>query len=288
MEREIREALQWASFRLEKAGVPYPAAEAEILLSCALESERLSLYAGRPVLAGGKSDCFVEMVSRRCRREPLAYIINRKEFLGRNFYVSPAVLVPRPETELLVEAVATWIRGQGADRLPLCILDLGTGSGVIAVSLALLFPQARVYATDVSPAALEVARKNAHRHGVEKRISFARGDFFDALPRQNLLLFRVVVSNPPYILQDDLSRLPPEVKYEPQQALDGGEDGLFAYRRILSGLPAHLDHPGLLALELGQGQDRDVKALCLDTDIFSAIKVCRDYSGIKRHILCWR
>lgn len=198
------------------------------------------------------------LLVRRERREPLAYLLGEREFYGLSFFVTPAVLIPRPETELLVEMIRSPPpRPAGSQRL--AIADIGTGSGCIAVTLAELLPEAQVYATDISEDALEVARRNAARHGVN--VTFLLGDLLAPLPKE--LLFEVIVSNPPYISRTEAETLAPEViDGEPHVALfDTDADGLGFYRRLASDAPKRLAPGGLLAVEVGMGQSGAVARL---------------------------
>ena len=216
------------------------------------------------------------LLARRASREPLAYLLGERGFYGLSFRVTPAVLIPRPETELLVEAALAV--GQGH------ILDIGTGSGCIAVTLAKLLPNASVWATDISEAALDVARENAARHGVV--VTFALGDLLAPLPQG--LCFDVIVSNPPYIAPADATTLEPEVGvFEPHTALFdpiSGSDGLTLYRRLASEAPAWLTEGGWLMVEVGQGQAEAVAALFADAGL-TAIDVREDLAGIPRVVL---
>lgn len=197
------------------------------------------------------------LVARRAQHEPIAYLTGRREFYGRDFVVSPAVLIPRPETELVVDVASRLVaRISRVDRPP-HIVDVGTGSGIIAVTLAIAHPTARLTATDVSDAALSIARANAERHGVAGRITFATaalvGDERDV---------DLVVSNPPYVARDDAQDLQPEVRlYEPHLALFGGVDGLDVLRALIPAARAALSPGGWLVMEIGAGQAQDVKAL---------------------------
>jgi release factor glutamine methyltransferase len=218
--------------------------DGELLIAHALGVERIDLYLqfdrslGEPLLASIR-----DLVRRRARGEPVAYITGVREFYSRTFEVTPDVLIPRPETETLVDAVLARAEGAPAGDLA----DLGTGSGCIAVTLAAELPGRDVVATDLSGAALEVAAANAERHGVAERVRFLQGDWAAALDGP----VAVVVSNPPYITAAELAELPRDVSaFEPRLALDCGSDGLDAYRRLLASLGSRLLPTGLLALEV--------------------------------------
>jgi release factor glutamine methyltransferase len=193
-------------------------------------------------------DAFVE---RRLAREPVAYIRGVQEFWGRDFVVSPAVLIPRPETELVVEEALRFLAGRPAAT----VIDVGTGSGCIALTVLLESPSARVYGVDVSARALAVARENAARHGVADRVHFIEGAYFGAAPRPADL----IVSNPPYVAEGDRPGLAPEVRdHEPSVALFGGADGWRDIRRILRGAATALSPGGVLIVELGYGQGEQI------------------------------
>ncbi|HPU00592.1 MAG: peptide chain release factor N(5)-glutamine methyltransferase [Firmicutes bacterium] len=281
----IEEALRWASSCFAAAGLERPRDEAEILLAQLQKRDRLKIFLERAgILEEKAAAAFAAAVERRLRGEPLAYIVGRKEFYGLEFTVNREVLIPRPDTEHLVDAVLEWVRGRERD---ICGLDLGCGSGNLAVTLAFHLPQAVLYAVDISAGALQVAQANAARHGVVERLRFCRGDYFEALrgieppPRFNL-----VVANPPYIATAEIETLPAAIRdYEPRAALDGGSDGLEAYRRILKGAPPYLRGPGLMALEIGADQGDAVLALCRDSGLFHTLTLHRDYSGRPRVVL---
>jgi release factor glutamine methyltransferase len=220
------------------------------------------------------------LLTRRLAREPLAYILGERAFYGLDFYVTPAVLIPRPETELLVEVVLS-LRGGGGPLLA----DIGTGSGCIAVTLAKRLPDAAVFATDISDEALAIARKNAERHEVE--LTLLQGDLLAPLPAE--MRFDVIVSNPPYIARSESETLAPEVLGEPHTALfDTDADGLGFYRRLAAGAPARLNPNGLLAVEVGQGQAVSVARL-FEAVGFERVTVLPDLAGIDRVVRgIWR
>lgn len=220
------------------------------------------------------------LLQRRLAGEPIQYITGEQEFYGLPFCVSPAVLIPRPETELLVEQVVAWARGEAGGKMATPrIVDVGTGSGAIAVALARALPQAAITASDLSDAALSMARANAARNGVGCRIRFLCGDLLAPVAGER---FEVVVSNPPYVAGAERDALAVEVReHEPEMALFAGEDGLEIYRRLIPAAHAALAAGGLLALELGCGQDEAVTQLLAATG-FAAIEIDRDLRGIPR------
>lgn len=278
----IKEALGRASLRLKEAGTENPYLEAQLLLCHCLGSSLAYLYAhDDELLPAGTLKAYFELVGRRAAHEPFAYLTGQKEFMGLAMAVSPGVLVPRPETEILVESVFKMLPVD----LPLKILDVGTGSGAIAVSLAVFLPKAQVFATDISPRALKVAGENAARHGVADRVFFLRGDLYAPVAGK---VFDAVVSNPPYVAAHTMQELPDTVRlYEPQEALLGGADGLDFYRRLTGELACLGRAPHLLAFEVGDGQAQEVADLCRSSG-YDDIRVIPDLAGIDRVILAAR
>jgi release factor glutamine methyltransferase len=276
--RTVLEALQRATSFLERKGVPEPRLEAEVLFASALGRTRLQLYTGfdQPLL-GPEIATYRALLVRRAAGEPTAYLTGEKEFWSLSLHVDPRVLIPRPDTERLVEAALA--RG-GRE-----ILEIGTGSGAIAVALAKELPEARVVATDVSEDALAVARENVERHGLEARIELRAGDLFAPVAGER---FDLVVSNPPYIRHLDIPRLQPEIAYhEPRLALDGGPDGLDLLRRLLSEAPAHISEGGTLLCEFGLGQTEAVIALARQAGLVD-LEVLRDLGGHDRTLAARR
>lgn len=254
--------------------------DAEVLLMYLLGFTRAQLYArlDEPVNEEN-TNAYHELVERRAQGEPIAYITSHREFMALDFYVDRRVLIPRPETELLVEYTVKKLleKGWGTEDAPL--VDVGTGSGVIAVYLALRFPKARVFATDISPEALQVAEINARHYEVQGRIQFLQGNLLEPLPE----LVQTIVSNPPYTV---LSQVEPNVaRYEPNIALDGGSKGLAIYRELLGQARAHLRRPGLIALEIGSQQATDVSNLGRFFFPGCQIEVYKDYAGLDRVVI---
>lgn len=271
----VREALAAAIDALTAAGVDEPRLDAELLLGEAVGRERSLLIAesgaGVPAAAARS---FGEMVRRRLRREPVAYILGRKGFRRLELEVDPRVLVPRPETELLVE-LALRMR-------PARVLDVGTGSGAIALAVADELPEAEVTATDTSPAALEVARGNAERLGLSGRVHFVEG----TLPDEDVG-FDLILANLPYVAERDWPSLQPEVtRWEPREALLAGPDGLDVYRAFIAECAGHLHRyaeqkTGALAVEVGEGQAPAVTELFRGAG-FDEVETRRDLAGIER------
>lgn len=332
-----RDELVWAATLFQGEGMSTPRLEAELLLAYALGVERLELYRDSfRSLTFAQRRFFHCLVRRRLQGEPLAYILGEKEFWSLEFRVNPAVLVPRPETELLVETALRMISvspgisdlgkvsppffplpddlgsakpsislfNQGGDAFRLHrsgissarqitaglespsdrlrILDLGTGSGNIAVALARELPVSRIVALDLSLEALRVAKENARIHGVLGQIVFLCGDFF--VPLKGFVTpFHLIVSNPPYVPREALAHLPPEVReHEPHIALDGGVGGLENYRRIIAGVAPYLVEGGILLLEVGYGQVRAVSRLLECHSLLVLQEVLEDQAGIPR------
>ncbi|MCU0572138.1 MAG: peptide chain release factor N(5)-glutamine methyltransferase [Syntrophobacteraceae bacterium] len=275
----ILKVLRWTTDYFKRKGIPQPRSDAEVLLAHALGLERLQLYLRHDQpLAGSELARFRDLVRRRAAREPAQYITGRQEFWSLELEVTPATLIPRPETEVLVEKALELIEGR-----PLRILDLGTGSGAIALALAHEAPQISVFATDRSTEALLVARRNARRHGLESRISFACMDLIEAF-RPNGRLFHLVVSNPPYIGDVEIPALPPEVGFfEPRDALRGGGPlGIDLLVRILHQVPPFLQGSGHLLMEIGQGQEDPLARLVSGKTGVANFELIKDYSGMVR------
>ncbi|MDD2795938.1 peptide chain release factor N(5)-glutamine methyltransferase [Acidocella sp.] len=268
------QALTAIAARLAQAGIEEPRREARLLLAAAegITAARLLLQ------AEVTPERFEPLVARRAAREPLAYILSRKEFWGLNFAVSPATLIPRPDTETLVEAVLAL------GIAPARVLDLGTGTGCLLLALLSEFPAAFGVGVDISPAAAALAADNARSLGLASRAAFCAGNWAAALSG----MFDLVVSNPPYIPSADIAGLMPEVAgFEPASALHGGADGLEAYRLLIAALPRLLTMNGAAVLELGVGQAPDVAALAAQAGFAATTRA--DLGGVPRAlILTWR
>lgn len=272
----IRKVLLWTTGRFEKEDIDAPRLTAEILLAHTLKLDRVKLFMelDRPLQKDELSE-FRALIQRRMQLEPTQYLTGFKDFYNRRFTVDPRVLIPRPETELLVEAVLKLLPKDAPSR----VLDLCTGSGCIGVTIAAERPQGSVWLTDVSPGACEVAKANAEKHEVASRVSVLHGDLFAAIPAG--ARFDVVVSNPPYIKRAELPGLQKEVLREPTLALDGGDDGLDFVRRIAEGSHAALKPGGWVALEIGDEQGEAVKQM-LTRAGYRAVRVERDLARLDR------
>lgn len=286
--RRLSEVLLDGARCLVSADIDTARLDAELLLGHVLgmTREQLVVDANR-LLSPEQSEQYQSFLLRRLQREPVAYITGRREFWSLDFCVSSDVLIPRPETEVLVEVTLKLAAPSGAGQA-LRILDVGTGSGAIAVALASELPAAEIFATDVSEAALSIARRNALRHQVAKRIRFLQGDLFGALSeiREG---FHLIVSNPPYIRHGEIADLDPEVSlWEPRSALDGGFDGLDFYRRIAAEAFRRLPPNGAVALEIGADMGAAVTALFEKVAAYAHVKVYQDYSGKDRIVVAHR
>ncbi|HEX3346308.1 MAG TPA: peptide chain release factor N(5)-glutamine methyltransferase, partial [Polyangiaceae bacterium] len=274
----IESLLRWAMEDFRGRGIESPRLDAEVLLARALGTTRIQLIvdAKRP-LAADELARMREMVRRRRSREPVAYILGEREFYGRTFRVDRRVLVPRPDTETLVDVALARTR---ARALSLRVLDLCTGSGCVAVTLGRERPTTHVFGGDVSPDALAVARDNARRLGAYN-VAFREGDLYAAVPLP--ARFDLVTANPPYVVAGELASLQVDVRdHEPRLALDGGADGLALLARVVAEAPARLVSPGgVLAVEVGAGQAPAVAQL-FEAAGFAAIEVQRDYARIER------
>jgi len=283
--RSIGHALTIAEGAL--AASPSPRAEAEELLGRLLGLARTQLYLDRGrALTDAEWERLTEWLRRRAAGEPLQYITGRAAFRGLDLAVSPAVLVPRPETEGLVEAVLDALREARAAWPQPRVLDLGTGSGAIALAIASEWPAAALTATDASEPALEVARGNAAALGLEERVRFLRGDWFDPLADE---VFEVVVSNPPYIATGEWDELPRDVRaFEPAAALFSGPSGLESLREIVDEAPRHLVAGGLLALELAEARAEEVAGWLEGAHDWERVELRDDLAGRPRVLLARR
>lgn len=263
--------------------------EQELMLTAILNCRRVDLYLRPEVeLDAAQTAALSAMRERRAAGEPLQYILGSWDFHGLTLKTDPRALIPRPETEGLVEHLLQIF---ASCPRPVRVLDVGTGSGNIAVALAKCLPEARVTAVDISSGALALARENAAQAGVAERIDFILADLLTWLadgPGEDGPLFDIVAANPPYIPTGDLPSLPPEVLREPLRALDGGPDGLRYIRHIIAAAPAYLAAGGRLALEIGDGQADAVQSLLQSRGAYDDVNVLPDYTGTGRTVVATR
>jgi protein-(glutamine-N5) methyltransferase, release factor-specific len=258
--------------------------DAEILLAQVLKTDRKGLYLSPSnTVSEQEKETLQYLLSRRINGEPVSYIIGRKEFWSLSFKVNPAVMIPRPETETLIEETLKIFSPHSSPSF----LEIGTGSGAISIALATEFSQASIIAIDISPEALSVAEENAFSHGV-RSIRFIKGNLFEPLEGENKI-FDLIISNPPYIPTNEIFQLPPGIRdYEPAVAFDGGPDGLTFYRAIVQKAPDYLKPGGYLLLEVGKEQGHDVAKIMIETNKFSPPEIIPDLAGIERIVKAYR
>jgi release factor glutamine methyltransferase len=276
----VREVLNEATRNFEGEGIPSARLDAEVLLSFFLGQDRLE-FLKNPEMSISKPQMvsFKKIVARRLQWEPVAYITGRKEFWSLPLEVNSAVLIPRPDTEILVEETLSICRK--IDYPEMKIIDIGTGSGAIAIALAKEMPQAQVVATDISVAVLRVARKNALNLGLENQIAFRRSDLFDSVDD----FFDIIVCNPPYISAGEYEKLPAGVKaFEPREALLAGESGTEFYEKLVYQAGTYFKKNGWLLLEIGATQEKSVRKIIEDSGIYDNISMRRDYACLPRVI----
>lgn len=287
----VLELINWSKDYLEEKGFENARLEVELLLGHALKLPRIELYLQfERQMKARELAAFKALFKRRLAGEPVQYVTGTAAFMLGEFEVNPAVLIPRPETEALTEVVLRMLEagqtaapepGATTDSAPI-VADIGTGSGVIAATVAMRLPAAVVYATDVSAAALVVAARNAERAGVAERVTFLEGEMLQALPGPELAgKVTALVSNPPYIPTGELAGLPADVRdFEPREALDGGEDGLDCIRVLVQDGPEFLSAGGFMALEVGDGQALVVAELMRER--LGDVEIHKDYTGRDR------
>lgn len=273
-----RQLVQQGAVVLERAGIARPRREAGWLLASLLHVAPTWLAVSDDIVTADAAKQFRQLVAVRAAHQPLQYLLGSAFFLGLEFEVTPATLVPRPETELLVEAAAHLLGGR-----PSLAVDLGTGSGCVAIGLTHLVSACRMVAVDSSLEALQVAGRNARRHGVAERVVFVLGDWDEAL--RGTPACDLVLSNPPYIPTDELTSLPLDVQQEPRAALDGGPDGLRFHRRLLSGGRRLLRAGGWLVMELGAGQADGASSTLRQAGGWTAPRFIHDHQGIARVLM---
>lgn len=280
----VSRVLDWTVKHLKQHGSPSPRLDAEVLLAHARGCPRIKLYTDfdQPMTDAQRA-IMRDLVKRRALSEPVAYLIGQREFYSLKFDVTREVLIPRPDTEVLVMELIERARNSAAPK----VLDLGTGSGCISVTAAVNLPQSHVTAVDISPAALGVARANSALHKVEQRMEFLEGDLF--APIEVGRRFDFIVSNPPYIPSGELVELQADVrKHEPQLALDGGPEGLDVIRRMIAELPQYLADQGTFLVEIDPPQSSAVQTLLSETGQFEKISIAKDLAGEERVVIASR
>jgi len=284
MSNTCLEILNQAVEKLRSEGIDKPRTNAELLLGAVLNKSKVDLYLNKDhVLTSDEIERFTQWIKERISHRPVQYIIGTVEFFGLEFKVDERVLIPRPETETLVEVVIEQLAHKEKPKM----IDLGTGSGAIAISLAANLKSSFIYATDVSKEALEVAKENAIKNKVENQIEFLCGNLFEPLKNKNLEgQIDCVVSNPPYVSRNELETLPEEIKdYEPIVALQSEKDGLFFHKKIIEGSLGFLKEEGVLALEVGLGQANKVVSLIPDHVDFKNVGIKKDLGGVDRMVM---
>tara|TARA_B100000029_G_scaffold451213_1_gene475614 strand:- start:14983 stop:15930 length:948 start_codon:yes stop_codon:yes gene_type:complete len=298
----ILQAIEWANQILAKGEICSSKVETEIILGNVCQLRRIELYLMHDrQLDQQEVSRFSDLVYRRIDGEPLQYLTGVSEFYGRSFSVTPAVMIPRPETEMIVDLVRPFLEkrtgqewhkeglSQYSTKLndyPVKFADIGTGSGVLSVTLTLEFPSVTCYATDISGSAIKVARENAKALSVENyRLYFLQGFLLDPLIDDGIFDLDLIVSNPPYIATKELDRLPKEIRsYEPQAAFDGGENGLEVFSQLINNISKCLKVGGMIVLEIGATQSSAVTHLMIASGVYESINTVKDYNGLDRFI----
>lgn len=273
--------LQWTQQFFAGKGIDSPRLDAEILLAHVLHKERIYLYAHYDEPMNPQElAAYRELVKKRANRYSVAHILGTQPFMGLDFKVNEDVLIPRPETEMLVESVVAAAEGTAPS-----IVDIGTGSGAIILSLLHYLPQAKGIGVDISPKALAIAAENGKALGLDGRVTWIESDLFTNVPQGP---YDWIVSNPPYLTQHDMEELQPEVRHDPALALYGGADGLDIYRRLAKESPAFVKRGGHCIVEIGAGQTQDVSAIFTADGAYEHEKTVKDYGGIERVLLFTR
>ncbi len=278
----IGRLLQWTTDYLKQHGSESPRLEAEVLLAHARGCQRIELYTSFEEPAGeALRTAFRELVRRRAEGMPVAYLVGHREFYSLDFRVTPDVLIPRPETEFLVLTLLDLIKARGPADGPIAVCDVGTGSGIVGITVAKHAPRVRVTAIDVSPAALAVARDNAQRLGVAERIEFVQGDLLSGIPAERK--FDFIASNPPYVSTDEMAKLPREVRaYEPELALVAGPSGTSVIERLIPQAAERLVGGGSLLLEISPMLQQRIEALIASDARLELGPTVKDLAGLSR------
>ncbi|MCL5773178.1 MAG: peptide chain release factor N(5)-glutamine methyltransferase [Firmicutes bacterium] len=279
---KIGDALKWATSFLLDSGVESARVDSEILLQRILDADKGKVLSNADeVIKDNHAAVYQEMVRKRSEGVPTAYLVGTREFMSLEFVVNSNVLIPRPETEFLVEEALDFLKKKGTNSP--AVLDIGTGSGAIGIALAFYYPGTRVWATDISERALEVARINAENIGVSSFLKFCQGDLFSALPGG--LKFDCILSNPPYISGEELKNLDETVRdFEPEVALVAPDESISFHKRIINEAPGFMKKGALLGMEMGIGQEAQVKILLQEAGCYNNINMIKDLSGIFRVI----
>ncbi len=257
--------------------------EAELLFTDILNCDRVSLYQNKKLYLGkAKSSLVSGVLKRRIHGEPLQYILGKTEFMGLEFKVTADVFIPRPETEILVETAVKLVSSVKCQVSSVNILDLGTGAGCIAISLAKFIPKAKITAIDISENAIKIAKQNALLNNV--KVNFLTSDLFSNYELRTTN-YEMIIFNPPYIPTAEIETLQPEIQYEPRMALDGGKDGLNFYRRIINKAPRYLKKGGFLIMEMGFNQKDAIKNIFQKSGYFQIIESIKDYNNMDRSII---
>lgn len=278
----IGRILKWTEQYFGGKGVEFPRLDAEVLLSHVLKKERIYLYVhfDQPMEAAELA-AYKELIKQRVNHVPVAYLLGQKEFMGLTFRVTPATLIPRPDTEILVQAAVERLRG----REKVSFADIGTGSGAICLSVLSFVPGSRAATVDISPEARAVAEENAQSLGLSERIEFFTGDLLEPIRDRK---FTAILSNPPYIPEKDIEGLQEEVRcQEPYGALSGGKDGLDFYRRLCKEAPNLLEEDGVMAFEVGIGQAAVVAKLAEENPLIKRTEILKDLAGIERVVIAY-
>ncbi|RKD30882.1 peptide chain release factor N(5)-glutamine methyltransferase [Thermohalobacter berrensis] len=287
----INDLLKKGIYILLENNISNPQLDVELLLSYTLNVDKVYIYTHRDEEVSNESvDNFLKLIDRRKQGYPLQYILKKQEFMGLDFCIEEGVLIPRQDTEVLVEKIINIVNnGHFKDRKVINIVDIGVGSGAISLSLVHYLEKAHVYSIDIDNKAIEITRKNSVRLGLEDKITLLKGNLFSPLTPLNLEnKIDIIVSNPPYIPSQDIDTLQVEVaKYEPRKALDGGIDGLDFYRKIIPESIKYLRKDGVLAFEIGYNQGNEVANLIKESGSFKGVEVIKDLAGLDRAVLAY-
>ena len=282
----IKEVLANTKDFFKKNNIDNPRLDAEVLLAELLDMERIKLYVNFDYpLKEDEIAKYREMIKLRAKRIPVAYITGHKEFMSLDFYVNQNVLLPRPETEILVEYLIDYFNEKDMERIN--AVEVGTGSGAIIVSLGHYLKDARILGIEIDKKAIEVTRKNIERYSLDDRLKVSQGNLLEPLIKRGIKNLNLVVSNPPYISEKEMETLPPEVKQEPKKALYGGKDGLKFYKELIPQAYEVLTENGMIALEIGYTQAEEVEKILRDND-FIKVDVRKDYADKDRFVLAYK